>query len=361
MRLTHFDAFAPVCPRCRAAGVDAPLNLAKILARESGRIRHGILHCPNPDCAREYPILDGIPVIAPDVTQLLAAQGIGLMLRDDLPSDIETLLGDAIGPDSWLDTLRQTLSTYAWDSYAAFDPAELSPTPLPGAAARCAQALLDLFGAVPSPAHALDLGCAAGGASFALAAAQPSALVLGLDSHLGLLRIAQRAAGGSVQYLRRRIGLAYDERRFAVDLPGAERVDFWAVDATALPFADASAGIVMALNLLDCLPAPRLLLAEMARAAKPGGAVLLATPFDWMARATPVAHWIGGHSQRAPHGAAGETFLRTLVSAGAHPEAIAGLAIRGERQGFPWSTRLHDRSHVAYETFLLALERLAHG
>ena len=75
----------------------------------------------------------------------------------------------------------------------------------------------------PAPASrielAIDLGCAAGRTSFDLSARHPSALVLGLDINLALLRLARQAAGGHVSYPRRRIGVAYDRPH----LPGAIR------------------------------------------------------------------------------------------------------------------------------------------
>jgi SAM-dependent methyltransferase len=356
MHRAHFEAFGPVCPCC---GGQARLVLARIFQETAGNIVSGILHCPTETCRHEYPIVDSVPLIVPDLARLLTDRGVELFLRRDLPDALESLLGDAIGPDSWLDALRQTHSTYAWDSYAALDPAEAEPpqgAPTPGAAARCLAQLLTLAGET-NPGRVLDLGCAAGGTSFALAAAHPGALVLGLDTNLGLLRLAQRAASGTVSYPRRRIGLVYDRRDFPVSLPGAERVDFWACDATALPFAAGTANLAAALNLLDCVPEPSRLLAELARILAPGGDLLLATPYDWSTRATGAAHWIGGHSQRAPHRGAAEDFLRALLTDGAHPSAVPGLALRGEIPRFAWQTRLHDRSAVHYASHLLALRR----
>ncbi len=203
----------------------------------------------------------------------------------------------------------------------------------------------------------LDLGCAAGRTSFDLATRFPDALVLGIDIDAGVLRLAQAAARGRVSYPRRRIGVAYDRRRFDVSLPDTERVDFWACDALALPFATGGADLVAALNLLDCVPEPRRLLAGLADAVRPGGRILLATPYDWARRATAPEHWIGGHSQRADHAGAGETFLRTLLTEGAHPQSIAGLTILAEDTDWPWHTWLHERSAVLYRTHLLALAR----
>jgi SAM-dependent methyltransferase len=149
----------------------------------------------------------------------------------------------------------------------------------------------------------------------------------------------------------------YDRRRFAVALPGAERVDFWACDASALPLADGAAGLVSALNLLDCVAEPSRMLGELARVLAPGGDLLLATPYDWSTRATQPGQWIGGHSQRAAHGGGGEDFLRALVTGGAHPSAVPGLELRGEVLRFAWQTRLHDRGAVQYASHLLALRR----
>jgi SAM-dependent methyltransferase/uncharacterized protein YbaR (Trm112 family) len=356
MRRSHFQAFGPVCPRC---GLQARLVLAQVFQEADGDIVAGILHCPVAACRYEYPIVDGVPVIVPDLARLLGERGVELFLRDDLPAGLESLIGDAIGPDSWLDGLRHTMSTYAWDSYAALDPEEAEApegAPVSGAASRCLGQLLALAG--ESDAHrVIDVGCAAGGTSFALAAARLGELVLGVDVNLGLLRLARRAAHGVVCYPRRRIGLVYDRRRFAVSLPGAERVDFWACDAAALPFAAGTIGLVAALNLLDCVPEPSLVLAELARLLAPGGDLLLATPYDWSTRATQPAQWIGGHSQRAPHGGGGEDFLRALLTRDGHARAVSGLSLRGETPRFAWQTRLHDRSAVHYASHLLALRR----
>jgi SAM-dependent methyltransferase len=332
--------------------------VAQAIARTDSAIIQGILHCP--DCRHEYPVLHGIPVIVPDLTALLAERGIELLLRDDLDPALESLLGDAIGPDSWFDVMRQVQSTYAWDAYADLDPAEASVPdgPLPGAVRRCLARLLALAAAAAPPTavrRVLDVGCAAGRTSFDLAACHPDALVLGVDIHLGLLRIARGAAAGLVSYPRRRIGLAYDRRRFAVDLP-ADRVDFWACDGLALPFAPGQADLAVALNLLDCVANPRRLLESLTLAVGAGGRILLATPYDWSARATPLASWLGGHSQRAEHAGAGEAFLHALVG-GAPEHAIPGLACLAEQSDFPWQTRLHERSAIHYRTHLLALRR----
>lgn len=359
MRRSHFETFRPVCPLCARLGRGAqPLIVGSVQAETGNEILAGILHCSNPACQHEYPILDGIPIIAPELQRLLTDHGAEILLRDDIDPLLEGLLGDALGPESWLSAIRQTQSTYGWDAYADLDPAE---TPadggaVPGAAVRCLDRLLALAGA-PHASRIVDLGCAAGRTSFHLAEAHPTALVLGIDVNLGLLKLARRAAGGLVSYPRRRVGLVYDRRRFPAAFQGSERVDFWACDALALPFAAGAADLAVALNVLDCVADPRGLLACLADLLRPGGSLLLATPYDWSTRATPLEAWIGGHSQRSTHAGGGEGFLRDLLAAGAHPQSVAGFRMLGEVEAWPWHTRLHERSVLHYQTHLLALGR----
>jgi len=357
VKLGHFEALGPVCPRCRAAGRDVhPLALALIERETAGDVAEGILHCPEPACRQEYPIIDGVPMIVPDVAGFLAGQLPQITARDDLGPALESLLGDAAGPGNWFETGRHYLSTYAWDGYGEHDPEERAGEPLPGAVKRCLDAGLGLAGAAPA-GPILDLGCAVGATSLALAAGS-SDLVLGIDFNFTLVRFARRVLRtGRVAYPRRRIGLVYDRRDFAVPLDGAERVDFWCCDALALPLPDRGFALVTALNLLDCLPAPLDFLQSLPSLLRSGGKLVLGTPYDWSAQVTAPAAWIGGHSQRGPHQGAAEPLLAALLTPGAHPQSIEGLRLLAEVQHWPWQTRLHDRSAVAYRTHLVAAVR----
>jgi SAM-dependent methyltransferase len=351
MRRGHFEAFAPVCPRCARAGVTARLTIATLLRADGDDIQDAVLLCPRPECRHEYPVIDGLPIIVPDLRRLLADRGVELLLRDDIDPVLESLVGDAIGPDSWLDVLRQTLSTYGWDGYADLDPHAPEEAFRPGAAARCLDRLASLTPPAPPVKRALDVGCGAGRTSFRLAETNPAALVLGIDMHLGVLRLARAALAGRVRYPCRRAGLVYDRRAYAVALPGADRVDFWACDALAPPFAPAIADLALALNLFDAVADPPGLLRSLGTALRPGGRLLLGTPFDWSARATAIEAWVGGHSQRADD--AGDPLARFRALLGGE----IPFRVLAEDSDFPWRTRLHARAAVEYRSCLLALER----
>lgn len=350
MRRRHLEALRPVCPVCQAG---APLSLTSVLKEEDGHVVEGLLSCPAPTCQREYPILDGLPLLLADLRGYVAGAIDQITAREDLDAVTESLLGDCCGPGSSFDITRQHLSTYAWDHYGDLDPEEGSSAA--GSVLRVLERGLELAGEIP-PGPILDLGCAVGRASFALAGGDR--LVLGTDLGYAMLRMASGVLRqGRLRYPRRRVGIVYDRRDFPVSLPQAERVDFWLCDATDLPFADGTFAAVVGLNVLDCVADPHGLLASLPRLLRPGGKAILSTPYDWSPRATPLGSWIGGHSQRGKNAGASEPVLRALLTPGAHPAAIEGLRIVAEETSIPWRVRMHERSSVEYRVDLVVTAR----
>lgn len=321
-----------------------------------------MLNCPG--CWQEFPIVDGVPVIVADVRGYVAQSAASLLLRDDLDPLLASLVSDCCGPGSTFEVVRQHLSNYTWGHYADLDPSEPSDPP-PGALVRLLARGLELSEELgPNPAGPrLAAGCSVGRDALELARAAPSELVLGLDLNLPMLRLGQRALrSGEVRYPRRRCGIVYEER--ALSLPdelrqAGERVDLWAADATALPFAAGAFALVTSLNLIDCVSDPRGHLASVKDALAPGGRAIVATPHDWSANATAPEAWLGGHSQRGPQGGACEPVLRALLTPGGHPATVPGLELRAEDDDVPWLVRLHERSHVRYRAQLLVAERVA--
>ncbi|MCO5171646.1 MAG: methyltransferase domain-containing protein [Planctomycetes bacterium] len=359
MRRRHLEALRPVCPVCRGPEDEAPLEVARVEREAGDDLLEGTLVCARPRCQREFPVLDGVPLIVPDVRSFVAENVFALMARDDLSETLEGALGDCAGPGSWLDVSRQHLSSYAWDHYGDLDPEEPPPDPArgdpaPGGLRRVLAAGLALAPA-PPPGPALDVGCAVGRTAFELAALPGRAdeLVLGVDLNVGMLRLASRVLRqGAVRYPRRRVGLVYDRREFPAALPGAERIDFWCCDATALPFPAGTFGLAASLHVLDCIAAPVEHLATLGRALRPGGVAVLAAPYDWATSVTPLERWLGGHSQRAPHGGASEAALRHLLT-GERARAL-GLELVAEREDVPWAVRMHARSAVRYSAHVVA-------
>lgn len=360
MRRTHFDTLRPICPLCRddPAGA-APIVVGRVEREVDGDLLEGVLVCSRARCQREYPVLDGIPIIVGAIREFVSDSFTSLIARDDLSETLETMLGDCAGPGSWLDVTRQHVSSYTWDHWADLDPGE-PPSTLgarPGGLRRVLAAGLEL--APPLPAGpALDAGCAVGRTSFELAARRPGELVLGIDTHLSMLRVASRALRqGVMRYPRKRVGLVYDRREFPVALPGAERVDFWCCDATALPFAPGTFALAASLHVVDCISSPVDHLAALGRALRPGGVAVIAAPYDWSLAATPLERWLGGHSQRAPHEGSSEAALRNVLT-GENARRL-GLELVAERPDVPWAVRMNARSVVTYSAHLVVARAIA--
>lgn len=331
MRREYFAALRPVCPVCRAATL--AVNVA--IREEGDDLLEGILGCTNDACLREYPVIDGIPILVAAIRGWLAANPLQVLQRDDLSPELESLLGDVLGAGSPYDTLRQQVGIYAGAHYpecgnavAALPAAALPPQSLP----------------------AIDIGCAVGGTTFALAE-KLGRLTVGVDLNFAMLRVAARALREQrVRHASRRVGLVYDRRDIAVELPAREHVDFWCCDAAALPFADGTFAAACALNVVDCVAAPRELVAECARVLCDGGVALFSTPYDWTPTATPVEQWLGGHSQRGPNRGAAEPVLRALVA--------NDFEIVAEEENVPWRLRLHERASIDYAVHLVTARRV---
>ncbi len=335
------------------------MRVASRLVEESELLIHGVLHCSETSCQQEYPVLDGVPVLVPNVRAYLEQSFFQLTLRNDLPDVLESVLGDASGPGTSYDATRQHLSTYAWDHYEDLAPDDSTGGADgvgPGALSRCLEEGLALLGPDESvPAPALDIGCAVGRTAFDLAA-RTDGLVLGVDVNFSMLQVAQGVLrDGIVRYPRRRVGLVYDRRQFSLLPSGRERVDFWACDALALPFRTGLFAFASAFNVLDCVAAPGGFLQSLASALHPEAKALLSTPYDWSANVTPVEAWVGGHSQRGPGRGSSEPLLRSLLDQGPR-QGGGGLRLVGEKERVPWRARLHERSTVEYAVHLVAVE-----
>ncbi len=107
------------------------------------------------------------------------------------------------------------------------------------------------------------------------------------------------------------------------------------------------------------MPSPLGHLLELGRVIAPGAPALIATPFDWATTATAVESWIGGHTQRAPHGGSSVAELRRLLSPGNDAGLGSGLAITAERTDVPWHVFVHERATMVYQAHVVAAHKLA--
>lgn len=314
-----------------------------------------MLLCPERSCQREFPILDGIPVIVPDPRSVIAGQIQSLLARDDLSPVLESLLGDCAGPGSELERARYQVGSYARGHFGDLDPDQ--PASRQGSVAGLVD---ELWRALPeaAPGPWIDIGCSLGRGALEVAA-RTGEPVLGVDLNIAMLRAARSVlSGGRLRYPHRQVGLVYERRELDLELPGRDRVDLWACDATALPFATGLFAGALSLNILDCINSPLGHLLELGRVLAAGGRALLCTPYDWSVGATPIEGWIGGHSQRSEAGGSSAVEMRRILGVGAPAGLDTRLVIDAEVDDLPWRVYVHERAEMTYRVHGLVLRGL---
>jgi SAM-dependent methyltransferase len=288
-------------------------------------------------------VIDGVPVLVADLPRFLNDAGVYLLARDDLWAPIADLMGSVLPPGNWFDATRQHLSGYVRDHWGGFDSSD-HLTPRPGQAWGLAEAALALAGTVSGPV--VELGAASGGVTRELAARFESR-VLGIDLSAPLVRFGARALrGGSLRYPLRLAGTAYEERELLAPAPRRHNAQLWIADALIPPLGAGCAGLVLALNLLDCVSDPAALLRAAARLLRSGGHLLLSTPLDWSTSATPVEAWVGARSAES-----------VAPDLGVWAERVSGLRIAARASEHPWEVRVHARATMHYRAEVLVLKR----
>ena len=164
--------------------------------------------------------------------------------------------------------------------------------------------------------RALDVGCAVGRASFELARYFDS--VVGIDFSAAFIEAARElAAKGLLDYVRPHEGKV--SLRSVAAVPAEierSRVGFETGDAMALREELGSFDLVMACNLICRLPEPMRFLRRLPELVKPGGVLVMTTPFTWLEQYTPPENWLGGNTE------GGDSFNGLCEALGKHFELL---------------------------------------
>ena len=150
---------------------------------------------------------------------------------------------------------------------------------------------------LPKNARALDVGCAVGRSSFELA--RHCAEVIGIDfSHRFIAAAKAVKESGYAEFNRCEEGhLATALRNFLPSEINRHRAHFEQGDAMHLRGTLGTFDVVHAANLVDRLPEPLKFLRQLSALVRPGGQLILTSPYTWLEDYTPQANWLGGYYQ----------------------------------------------------------------
>jgi putative 4-mercaptohistidine N1-methyltranferase len=188
--------------------------------------------------------------------------------------------------DNYYDSARAA-AEYLWLHYGDPEPWQ-SPFP-----SRCVTECLAVD-QLPDGARALDLGCAVGGGSFELA--RHCEEVIGIDASKQFIDLAGRLhEHGSCRFKYCVEGdLTRPGRAVVAREIKRKRVTFEVGDATRLRGHLGMFDVVMMANLIDRVPTPRKLLAQLPGLLERGGQLIITSPYTWLSEYTPRSQWLGG-------------------------------------------------------------------
>ena len=359
MRDDLFDRAGIVCPRCRRPGeggmIQAPLRTKQVCRKEGDFYLEGLLECADPVCGATYPVVDGVPVVLKDI---------GSWWRHAKPALSEAR---AVGPEirGYFETLegngreeiegRSLLGSYMDFHYGEFTGAPAAPDP-----AACASngAYWETVVGMARPksgmryGRSLDLGSSVG--RFTFEVARFSDLAVGLDLDFGKVTAAARIQRNrNVAHERREHGRSFRRIEGAFDPP--QNVLFLVGDALDPPFPAGSFDLVGALNLLDNVGVPLMLLGQMDALLRDGGIMLLGNPYEWRTEIADPAEWLETETVDAP------SFLRRILEGVELARTGLRFTVEEEHTEVPWILRGHARRWTLFLSHMIKARKERQG
>ncbi len=168
---------------------------------------------------------------------------------------------------------------------------------------RCAQLVIQRADQLSMTTdRALDIGCAVGGSVFAMARSFTE--VVGIDLSASFIKAANTLKGdGRLEFFCKDEGELGRYLTATID-PAIERdrTTFIQADACALPANLMGFDAVLLANLICRLPSPKACLGRMGGPrglVRPGGLLVITSPYTWMEQFTPKEVWLGGYEHEA--------------------------------------------------------------
>ncbi|MDJ0656357.1 MAG: class I SAM-dependent methyltransferase [Xanthomonadales bacterium] len=319
------------CPLCRAPRQTSRLGLAEVYLSEGDFVLEGMLRCGASGCPGRFPVLQGVPIVLKDFRswwQSSTAPRSGPLCSSP---QMSSYLGRVVA-DSY--PQQALLSTYMTHHYGSNDDAYWQA----------------VTRAIPEQdcGRALELGCSVGG--FVFAAARRAKVSVGIDLDFNLVAAAagiQRS--GEVQYRRLRRARAFEDVHFDFEVPG--NVVFLVADALDPPLLAEDWDLVAALNLLDNVALPTVLLGQMNALLRSGRRLVLGSPYQWRPDITDPGEWLETDAMDSASMVRAILFEQLIPPMQLHYQPVF------DEPDLDWTLIQHDRQRRSYRVDLIVARK----
>ena len=329
---------------------ESEIKIDQILSQEDDFILEGFLRCSNTQCHNIYPILEGIPIVIPEVAKWWSYEKYGFMKIPSrkMSSKMEGYLGGLDTQEPEVDATISQLSAYLtlhYESYNADNSVidQLSTDTFWQTVIQIAQPYND------KPYQcSLDMGCSVGRYTFELSTF--SELSIGMDLNFSMLQFAEHLQKvGKVKYKRKKNGIAFERSELTYEAP--QKALFLLADAMSPPFRAGSFDCIAGLNLIDNVKIPLILIGQMDALLKIGGKLIISSPYDWKPEISEPEEWIGTKEEDSPD------MIRRIISGENLMDMSLDYKIVNDYLNVPWLIKNHDRSFSLYLVHILAAEK----
>jgi len=349
LRKDLIDKIEFICPYCRRGSnegvVQASLKLDHIFKRAGDFILEGFFVCSNSDCGCKYPILNGVPIILKDIKGWWHSEKSNLSVVASNAPEMREYCAGLSHRDSSSYTERSLISSYMDLHYGTF-----GGLTSPFISWIDSQKFWEKVVGIAKPQvgqiyhHSLDLGCSVGRNTFELAIF--SELAIGIDLKFSTVSAAAMfQQNQKISFERRKHGRSFEKIKAAYSPP--QNVLFMVADALDPPYRAEAFDLVAALNLIDNVRLPLVLIGQMDALLKQGGSLLVGSPYEWQPGICEPEEWLETDDMDSPE------MLQNILEGKLIPQMGLNYEVLENIADIPWPMRHHARHYSLFLVHLL--------
>lgn len=315
--------------------MQASLKLDQVFKKEDDFVLEGFFVCSNADCGFKYPVLNGVPIILKDIKEWWHSEKLKLSVMSCDAPEMREYFAGLSHSEPLSHAERSLISSYMDLHYGTF---KASNIPLaswidPKEFWEKVVGILKLKNG-EKYRRSLDLGCSVGRYTFELA--RFSELAIGMDLKFSAVSSAARfQRTKKISYERRKHGQCFE--RIETDYSPPQNVLLLVADALDPPFRAETFDLVAALNLIDNVNLPLVLIGQMDALLRPGGSLILGSPYEWQTDICEPKEWLETDEMDSPE------MVKSILEGNLFPQMGLKYEVLEEISDLPWLMRHHDR------------------